>query len=108
MPELHVAQIGIHLRGTRIEVAERLLHHMQRIAFLHHVGAARVPQLVQGVARLAHSIHQPVWWLRASSCRKCGSVKRHQEIVLRSSSVSRWMNEVATTGVLHDYYRRAA
>ncbi len=47
MPELHVAQIGIHLRGTRIDGTEYLLHHMERVTLLDHLGATCVAQLVQ-------------------------------------------------------------
>ena len=37
---------GEHYRSW-VEVAERLLHHMQRVALLNHLDAARVAHLVQ-------------------------------------------------------------
>jgi len=33
VPALHIAQIGIRLCGTRIDMAERLLHHMALPSF---------------------------------------------------------------------------
>ncbi len=39
VPELHIAQVGIDLRRAQMDVAEGLLHHMQRGTFLHHLGA---------------------------------------------------------------------
>jgi hypothetical protein len=47
MPELHVAHVRIHVRGPGIDVAERLLHHMQRITFLDRFCAVCVLQLVR-------------------------------------------------------------
>ena len=39
-------------------MAERLLHHMQRVALLDHLGTACVAQLVDGVQRLALGVEQ--------------------------------------------------
>ncbi len=41
VPQVQITQVGIQGRRARIDMAERLLYHMQRGAFFYQFGAAR-------------------------------------------------------------------
>ncbi len=58
MAQLILGKFDILGGGTWVEVAERLLHHMERVTLLDHFGAACVAQLVNGIQQFALGVEQ--------------------------------------------------
>ncbi len=67
MPQLILGKLDVHLGRSWVQVAKRLLHHMQRGALRDQLGAARVPQLMHRVQGLAVDValagHRPLHYL---------------------------------------------
>ncbi len=42
VPQLILGKLNVHVGGTRIDVAEFFLHHMQRGALRDHLGIAQL------------------------------------------------------------------
>ncbi len=65
-----LGHIDVELCRTRVFVPQRALHDMERVAVLHHLDAACMPELVNSVQRLALGVEQRgcmVRWARVST-----------------------------------------
>ncbi len=58
VPQVILGKFDVLGGRAGIKVAQRFLHHMQGVAFLHHFGATCVAHLVPRGARLAVGVEQ--------------------------------------------------